>query len=86
MNMFEGWHISHFKAASLGMLKLCPYNTRKPIYSKPIWDIRFQKTRLSNIQDFDNIIPHFDLLLSWLPDTVQKCFRTRDGAVYLPYT
>ena len=52
---------------------------------KTIWDIRFQETRLSNIQEFWNMIPHFNFLFSWLPDIVQKCFCTPNGAMDLTF-
>ena len=53
--------------------------------SKTIGDIKFQDARLSRTKYFLNLIPHFDLLISWLPFIVQKSFCTPDGAMCITF-
>ena len=43
--------------------------------------MRFQEARLSNNDNFSNLISHFNLLTSRLPNVVQKCFCTPDEAM-----
>ena len=49
--------------------------------SKMIWNMRFRDSRLSNIQFFSKLIYHFDLIISWIPDIIQKFYCTPDGVL-----
>ena len=68
----------------LGMLKgqtlFCKYEEMK-IKVKQYGTSDFKTLRLSNIQAFRNLIPHFNLLISRLPNIVQKSFCTPDKAM-----
>ena len=68
----------------LGMLKVqthfCKYKGAE-IKVKQYSTSDFKTLRLSNIQIFLNLIPHFNLLISQLPNIVQKSFYTPDEAL-----
>ena len=89
MNILGGWDISLFKSDIFtGMLKVqthfCTTKGSQNIRGT-ILDIRFQDTGLSYIQDFLNLISHFDLLISWLRYIIKKGFCTPDGAMDLTF-
>ena len=57
-----------------------------PLYWKKwVWTFRFllsmSSLKLFNIQTFWNLIPHFTLLRSRLPNIIQKSFCTPDEAI-----
>ena len=86
MHLLGGWDIYHLKCDSHGHASssnLFLYNIRGPNISQTIWDIRFQDARLPSIEYSGNLIPHFDLLISRLPDIIQRSFCTPDGAIDL---
>ena len=68
----------------LGMLKaqthFCNYKGAE-IQEKQYGTSDFKTIRLSNIQTFWNLIPYFILLISRLPNIVQKSFCTPDKAM-----
>ena len=85
MKILEGWDIPILKMTYLlGMLKVqthfCKYKGAK-IKVKQYGTPDFKTLRLSNIHTFWNLIRHFNYLISWLPDIVQICFCTPDGAM-----
>ena len=85
MKTLEGWNISHFKDDVLirhaeCSTHFCKYKGSE-IKVKQCGTPDFKTLRLSNIQTFRNLIPHFKLLISRLPNIVQKSFCTPDEAM-----
>ena len=72
----------------LGMLKVqthfCKYKGAE-IKVKQYGTPDFKTLRLSNIQTFGNLIPHFNLLISRLPNILRKSFCTPEEAMDLTF-
>ena len=70
--------ISHFKGDILRNVSSSNpflYNRREPKYKQNNIGHQISRHfRLSNVKSFWNLISHSYLLISWLPNMVQKCF------------
>ena len=83
MNILEGLEIFYFKGDILKPVSCSNpflYNITEP--KNKLNDMGHENSRLSNFQFFFTLSSHFYLLISQLPDIVQKFFCTPDGAMY----
>ena len=85
MNILECWHTYHFKGDFLRHV-----SGSNPFLHNNIWERRYKQNNMKHqisrqkiVQylEFFILISHFDLLISQLPDIVQKYFCTPDGAM-----